>query len=58
MSGTEESAADKYIRLLKWFKLFYGFFQEDVKGRPSAAASALSKDAELQEFVKEANECK
>ena len=48
--------ADKYIKLLKWFKLFYGFFQEDVKGHPSACASALSEDDELQQFVKEANE--
>lgn len=47
---------EQYNKLLKWFKLFYGFFQDGVKGRPSACASALSEDAELQKFVKEAYE--
>lgn len=46
---------EKYLKLLRWFKLFYKFFQDDVKGKPSACASALSEDGELQEFVREAN---
>lgn len=52
--ATQNVANSKYLKLLKWFKLFYGFFQDDVKDRPSAAASAMSEDSELQEFVKEA----
>lgn len=45
----------KYLKLLRWFKLFYDFYQKDVAGKPSACASALAEDGELQEFIREAN---
>ena len=48
----------RYLKLLRWFKLFYGFYQKDIVGQPSACASALSEDAELQEFVREADTIK
>jgi len=56
--GSLPSEETRYLKLLRWFKLFYGFFQEDVKGKPSACASALSEVGELQEFVREANTIK
>jgi hypothetical protein len=45
----------KYLIALRWFKLFYNFFQEDIKGKPSAAMSAMSEDSELQELLREAD---
>lgn len=49
---------EKYLKLLKWFRLFYKFFQEDIKGKPSACASALAEDSELQDFVNESKQVK
>lgn len=45
----------KYLKLLRWFKLFYKFYQDSVKDKPSACASSLAEDGELQEFIREAN---
>jgi len=52
---TTSKLEKKYIIAIRWFKLFYDFYQKDIEGKPSAAMSAMLKDEELQELLREAD---